>query len=285
MLRHAYLQISRGHWTLLAGQTSDLISPLVPRTVNYTVCWDQGNLGYRRPQFRLSAWTDAGEKARVSFAVAAARTLGGDLDKDSIDDGSDSEIPTLQGRIAFSTKNCERLSMELGLSGHYGTEKHSNDAEKIESWSACLDFKTAICKRLELSGEFFTGENLGAYLGGVGQTVNPLGEEIAAMGSWAQVSFKPVAGVSLNAGYSLDDPDEKDLVIAEGSSQKSFIDKNDVYFGSVFYNITENTQAMIEVSRLSTGYLYRIYNAGSLMSDSKTFDDLRVQFALKASFN
>lgn len=284
MLRHAYLEISRGHWAILAGQTSDLMSPLVPKTVNYSVCWDQGNLGYRRPQFRLSTWADISERVKTTFAVAAARTLGADLDKDGIDDGADCEIPTIQGRIGLATRNCERGSLEVGISGHYGKERYSEDTETTESWSACLDLKTSFCRKLELAGEFFIGENLGTYLGAVGQTVNPLGDEIRALGGWAQVSFVPVDRVTINAGYAVDDPDEKDLVIAEGSSQKNFIDKNDVYFGSLYYNITSATQAMLEISRLSTSYLYRIYAEGKMMSDSKSFDDLRVQFAMKVSF-
>ena len=56
MLRHAYMVVD---WLepdieLLAGQTSDLISPLVPMTLNYSVAWWAGNIGYRRPQARLT---------------------------------------------------------------------------------------------------------------------------------------------------------------------------------------------------------------------------------------
>ena len=40
---------------------------------------------------------------------------------------------------------------------------------------------------------------------------------------------------------------------------------------------------MLEVSRMTTGCLYRVYDDGSRMTDTKDFDDLRVQFALKAA--
>ncbi len=283
MLRHAYVEVARGRWSLLAGQTSDVMSPLVPKTVNYTVCWDQGNIGYRRPQLRLSAYANASERARVSLAVAAARTIGGDLDGDKIDDGADSALPTLEGRLGLAMKMCDRGSFDVGVSGHYGQETYSADVEEIESWSANGDFKAVFCAKLELAGEIFVGQNLGAYYGGVGQTVNPLSEEIGSKGGWAQVSYSPAPRISFNAGYGIDDPDDEDLAIAEGGAQTTFIDANENIFGSVFYSITSNVQAMLEVSRMTTSYLYRVYDDGTLMTDAKEFDDLRVQFALKAA--
>jgi hypothetical protein len=283
MLRHAYVQVARGRWSILAGQTSDVMSPLVPKTVNYTVCWDQGNIGYRRPQLRLSTFANPSERAKFSLAVAAARTIGGDLDADGVDDGADSAAPTIEGRLGAVLKPCSRRSFDVGVSGHYGKETWAAEAEEIESWSANADLRAMLSAKLELSGEYFVGRNLGGYLGGVGQTVNPLGEGIGAKGGWAQISFAPVGGWWINAGYSVDDPDEEDLNIAAGGAQKAFIDRNENIFGSVFYNLTSNVQAMLEVSRMTTAYLYKVYDDGTLLEDSKEFDSWRVQFALKAA--
>ena len=41
-------------FTILGGQTWDVISPLNPRSLNYSVYWWAGNIGYRRPQVRLT---------------------------------------------------------------------------------------------------------------------------------------------------------------------------------------------------------------------------------------
>ena len=145
------------------------------------------------------------------------------------------------------------------------------------------DFKAVFCAKLEVSGELFVGQNLGAYYGGVGQTVNPLGCEIGSKGGWAQVSFSPMPRLSFNAGYGIDDPNEEDLEIDEGGAAKSFIDANENIFGSVFYSITGNVQAMLEISRMTTSYLHLEYVDESLVTGSREFDDLRVQFALKAA--
>ena len=44
MLRYAYAELPVGPVVLQAGQTSDLISPLVPATINYSVVWGAGNM-------------------------------------------------------------------------------------------------------------------------------------------------------------------------------------------------------------------------------------------------
>jgi len=295
MLRHAYLQVTKGRWSLLAGQTSDIISPLVPKTVNYTVCWDQGNIGYRRPQLRITAWANASERVKLSAAVGAFRSLGGNLDNDAVDDGADAGMPTFQGRLALAATLPGNRKLEIGFSGHYGREEYV-DTEKlsetfgktkrIESWSAAADLKVAFCECFEFAGEFFAGQDLGAYYGGVGQTVNILKEEIASMGAWGQLSVKPLERAWLNIGYGFDDPHDNDFVIPEGTKvNQSFIDMNSVILGSIMYSVTSTVTAMLEVSQLTTDYIRYDYDAGAkkgTITDA-SHDDLRVQFAMKAA--
>ena len=56
LLRHAYVEIKDDEFRLLAGQTWDVISPLCPGVLFYSVGWDGGNIGYRRPQFRAERY-------------------------------------------------------------------------------------------------------------------------------------------------------------------------------------------------------------------------------------
>ncbi|MDD4857753.1 MAG: hypothetical protein PHD74_06565 [Candidatus Krumholzibacteria bacterium] len=286
MLRHAYMQLTKGHWSILAGQTGDIISPLVPKTANYTVLWDQGNIGYRRPQFRISTWAKATERLKVSAAVGAFRTLGGDLDADGVDDGADSAVPTVEGRVAIAGQ-CPNRSFEIGFSGHYGTEEYEvlGVTKDVDSWSGNADLKFTCHDKVELMGEFFVGENLGAYYGGVGQTVNSVKGEIGAMGGWGEISYKPVDRLWLSVGGGIDDPDDEDFVIAEGTTAtKSFIDMNTSIFGNIMYNLTSTVTAMLEVSQLTTTYAYKTYIGDELKIDKDNdFDDTRIQFSLKAA--
>lgn len=281
MLRHAFLQVTKGRWSLLAGQTSDVISPLVPKTVNYTVCWAQGNIGYRRPQLRVSTWAGLGERAKLTAAVAATRTLGSDLDGDGIDDGMDAPVPTVQGRLGVDMKFSECGSAAVGVSGHYGVEKWGvDDSTETASWSFNSDLKLVVTKRVSLAGEFFVGQNLGTYFGGILQSVNPMKNEIFTMGGWGMLSVKPLDRLTLNAGYAFDDPDDEDFELPAGMSE-TFRDKNSVVFGNLMYGVTKTVTAMLEVSYLKTEYLTKMHE--TILDDAEEFDSLRIQFALKGA--
>jgi hypothetical protein len=282
MLRHAFLEVTKGRWSFLAGQTSDVISPLVPKTVNYSVAWAQGNMGYRRPQFRVSTWARLGEKAKLKLAVAATRTLGSDLDGDGNDDGADAPVPTAQGRLGFEAEFSDEGSAAVGVSGHYGIEKWGvEDSTETESWSFNTDLRLVVNKRFNVSGEFFVGQNLGTYFGGILQSVNPMKNEIFTMGGWGMASVKPHARVLVNAGYAFDDPDEADFELPEGIIH-TFRDKNSVIFGNVMYSITSTVTAMFEVSYLKTEYLTKEYET-VLDDEDEDFDSVRIQFALKGA--
>lgn len=79
-LRHAYVVVDVPEYDLsvLAGQSRDVISPLVPSTVNDTVAWWAGDQGFRRNQVRLTKGVDLSEDLRLLFQLAAARSIGGD---------------------------------------------------------------------------------------------------------------------------------------------------------------------------------------------------------------
>jgi hypothetical protein len=90
LLRHAFVELKKGNFSLLAGQTSDLISPLNMDTLNYTVGWSVGNIGYRRPQLRGTYTYPFSKTTKIISALALARSTGtvnSDLDLDLQNDG------------------------------------------------------------------------------------------------------------------------------------------------------------------------------------------------------
>ena len=75
LLRHAYMTFDwpQSKFSILAGQTSDVISPLLPNTLNYTVLWDAGNIGYRHPQVRLTQQLQVRDDMTLELAGAISR--------------------------------------------------------------------------------------------------------------------------------------------------------------------------------------------------------------------
>ncbi len=254
MLRHAYLELNwpERDFSILAGQTSDVISPLYPYTLNYSVAWWVGNIGYRRPQFRLTKGFDVGADSHLVFQAAATRTIGDDIAYDPGDTGEDTGFPTFQGRTALSFPFLTDEKATVGVSGHWGQEEFDMDAsdnnKKFDSWSANVDVTLPIFQWLTAKGEFWTGENLDDYLGGIGQGVNQTTmDEIQSAGGWVALSLGPFGRWHYNLGAGLDDPDNGDLNDGDRS-------RNCAVWGNVIYDVNEAVQAGIELSRWETDY-------------------------------
>jgi hypothetical protein len=285
MMRHAYIKLAADNWELLFGQTWDIISPLNPRTVNYSVQWGQGNIGYRRPQMRFTFKMKPGEKATLKLTAGITRNLGHDLDNNKFDDGADAAVPTFQGRLGVGAPIGEEGKLAIGVSGHYGQEKYTDlstddiDARDTPSWSINGDLAIKINKRIALLGEFFMGENLNQYLGGVLQGVNPLGDPLPAMGGWGLIQVKATDKTLLNFGYGFDDPDDSEWKAPEDGDTYTLRDLNSEAYGNVMYSLTKNVSLMFELAYLQTKYRYETDG----VSTTEDFDAMRFQFAVKAA--
>ncbi len=258
MMRHAYGQLKGADWSVLFGQTSDVVSPLFPDTLNYTIGWLGGNIGYRSPQLRYTKTVDCptGE-GKVKMEVALARQNGQDYDG-VLDDGQDEGAPTVQARISGSS-----CGMQAGVSGHYGREEVNwATCPDLHTWSLNGDLVVPLCPEVELKGEVFWGENLNSYLGGIGQGANTAThDEIESFGGWAQIGLKPCDEWAVNAGAGIDDPTDSDLA-AGARSENVFAFANVNYFFSK-YLLTgiELTCMRTESENGGAGTNYRIQNS------------------------
>lgn len=274
MLRHAYFKITwpQSGFELLAGQTSDVHSPLAPATLNYSVAWWAGNIGYRRPQIRLSRTVRREGGGSVEWAAAVARNLG---DTDSLfttcDSGADAARPALQARVGLTHPHGNGGSVVVGLSGHLGKEEldlnAAGDSESFQSFSLNLDWKMTFGPRTTLRGELFRGENLSAYLGGIGQGVNlALGREIGSQGGWITLDLARLAHFDWTLGVSAEAVDDEHLDVGGRSRNRSL-------FANGVYSLTGSAKAGLELSHWTTEY-----------KESDSADDLRVQLSVFYSF-
>ena len=278
MLRHAYVQLKGDRWLLLAGQTWDIIAPLNPGTVNYSVLWAQGNIGYRRPQIRGAVWAPLGDEATLKLEAGISRNIGGDFDGDGIDDGADSGFPALQGRVGFDTKLANGRSVAVGAWGHYGRSTWgAQDTRSVDSWSLGTDLSLTLSERLALKGELFTGANLAQYLGGISQGVTPRGKALSATGGWGMACLRAAEKIVLNFGYGFDDPDAS--MWNAPPALPELRDRNSETFLNAVYDISGNVQAMFELAWCKTQYLTRQAGTDDIAAE---YDAMRFQFALKA---
>jgi len=258
MMRHAYMNIDwpRDRFSILAGQTSDVISPLYPYTMNYSVGWWAGNIGYRRPQIRLTKSYPLSKDVDLKLEGAVTRDIGNSDDFVVRDAGEDSGIPGVQARVSVQFPWLKVQPTTIGVSGHWAKEKYYTSAaganEEYDSWSLNLDLTQPINGWLVLKGELFTGQDLNAYLGGIGNGINThLGTEIASTGGWIAASLTPQPKWNFNFGVSVDDPENSDLTGLGDNSR----DYNRSIFGNVIYSLNKNTEIGFELSQWRTKYL------------------------------
>jgi len=261
-MRHAYMKLEwpAERFEILAGQTWDVISPLNPYTLNDTVLWYTGNIGYRRPQLRLTKSYALSSDVDLKLEGAAVRTIGR-KDSSSIDSGSSAGYPGVQGRGSLTFPFFGPKPTTVGVSGHWAREEYDpsivapvHPQRKFESWSANLDLTQPIYKWLTLKGEMFTGLNLDAYAGGIGQgvrnTASGYDKEIASSGGWAAFELGPWDKWRFNVGAGIDSPDRDDLAGGTGDVRT----QNRAIFGNVIYSITKNAEVGFELSHWRTEY-------------------------------
>ena len=276
LLRHAYMNIEwpDENFSILAGQTSDIFSPLFPDTLNYTVLWDAGNIGYRHPQIRLTKDIQLNEKVDMNLQGGISRTIGDDelLTTAGAKSGEDAGFPTLQGRVGFTFPWFGYKPTAIGFSGHWGEEEYDDisttaTSEKFDSWSLNFDMLQPVNELWSVKGEAFCGKNLNDYFGGIGQGVRSTTaagittyhNEIGSRGGWIAASLTPKSKWNFNFGAGIDDVENEDIAAAQRAMNRSI-------FGNAIYSINKNTQIGFELSQWRTEY-----------KGSGDADDLRAQ--------
>jgi hypothetical protein len=227
--RHANLKLDWDRFTILAGQTWDVISPLLPIVNNQGDMNYAGNVGDRRPQFRAE-WRPKTGKGQ--WTLTGALGLTGaidslDLDNDGFRDGETSARPNVQSRIAYTRALwVNEQPMTFAFSGWYAwmnTARPFASRTDFTSQLMNVDYRLPLTSRLALRGEGWWGRNLLDIRGGVAQGINPnTGREIRARGGWAELAYRISKQWTLFPGYTVDDPVDEDVPARGRTRNRTF---------------------------------------------------------------
>ncbi len=263
LLRHAYMTFDwpDDKFSILAGQASDVISPLYPNTLNYTVLWDAGNIGYRHPQLRATQQFRVRDDMTLELAGAISRTIG-DVELLGFTPGADAGFPTFQGRAGLTFPWFGFKPTTIGLSAHWGREQYASD-NKVDSWSLNLDVLQPICPVVTVKGELYVGENLDDYFGGIGQGVRGAffteSHAVGDAGGWFAVTLGPWDAWSFNVGAGLDDVESGDVDADDRTSNRSL-------FANAIYALNKSADIGVELSQWRTDF-----------KNADDVDDVRIQ--------
>jgi hypothetical protein len=229
-MRHAWLKLAWTEFSLLAGQTSDVISPLFPIVNADLSMWGAGNLGDRRPQLR-GEYVKASGDSKWIFQGEVGLTAADDnqdLDANGFRDGEASGKPTLQARAAYRFPLVGQQA-EVGVWGHRAWEQADKAVAPPSTITNGQDFDSDVfgvdvsmplgTDKLNLKAEAWSGKNLDDVRGGIFQGVNAItGEEIHSEGGFVELGYKTTEHITLYAGVSRDDPDDDDVGTATNAN-------------------------------------------------------------------
>ena len=257
-MRLGYVDLAHSSgFSVRAGQDWETFITVIPRMLNFAILGDSGQLGLRRPQFRLSQEIPMGT-TKLTVKVAAARAIGEDLDGGGQDDGADSGLPAFQYNALLETPLLTTKASKFSVSGLIGRETLDttvsnkvvgSDDQNYESWAAIGSAFLPVHQKVALQGTLWMGANLDTYYGGIGQGINITKKTaIAAKGFWVQLVTDPTESLNWNLGYGLDDPDDDDL-------NKGNRSRNTSIFTSLYYKLTSAVTVGVEYINMTTAYL------------------------------
>ncbi len=239
-IRHAFLRLDWRDFSILAGQTWDTVSPLFPTVNNDTLQWNAGNVGDRRPQLRAAYEPKVG---RGKFSFTGGIGLTGaidalDLDNNGFRDGEESARPDVQGRIGYAYPIGHDRNASFGISSFYGFLKTARPIAGRTDYHIQLtnvDFTLPLASFFALRGEGWWGRNMSDVRGGAGQGINLTnGREIRGRGGWSEANVKVTRYLSLNPGFSTDDPVDEDIPNGGRTRNRAFYIANRITPGGNF---------------------------------------------------
>jgi hypothetical protein len=253
-IRHAYAEVKNDDFRLMAGQTWDLISPLNPGMLTYAVGWGGGNIGFRRMQVRYERFLHFTDTSKLSLQGALAQDIA--LDFPTIAESVN--WPVLQGRCGLEMDPFSSgQPLNFGLSSHLGQQGFdfpsagalpAQDDARIKTWSLNADARWPITSRVGIQGEFFTGENLSTFLGGIIQGINPVTRQpIASTGGWLELWCDWTTRLHSHVGCGIDDPRDGDIANL-GRTQ------NSVFFVNSSFDVLPKMTLGLEFSYWDTNY-------------------------------
>jgi hypothetical protein len=211
-VRDLYMHVAHEDWTILVGQTWDVISPLNPTSLNTNGnYWFGGNAGFRRPQLQVTR--------RIEWAEDSPLTLKGSINANvgrttmpggvTYDSGRKAGWPVFQAAIEQGLGGFGAGPIRMGVAGGYGQEDLVGVKNHIDQWAIGGYLRMPILEWLTLTGEIQHGENTDAFFMGGG--INAAGGSIESTSGWLQATLTPLDRWEFNMLFGFDDPKDGDV--------------------------------------------------------------------------
>lgn len=307
MMRKAYVAVSDKHTKILAGQDWEIISPLFPKTLNYTAGAAVGNNGYRRAMLKLDRRFDLTKSTDLLLQFGLTDNVLRDAANVNWCSVSVGSWPVLQGRIAYAfgkgrgKSDCDPCEathasskldpITLGVSAHLGEQRFDFHAgapggsarKYMKTWSINADLDIPLTKKLRLQAEYFLGENLSGVEGGIMQGVDVyLRKPIRSQGGWVGMQYLLSKKLQSNVCFLIDDPMNDDLL---GGSDSNGLARsyNHCLFANLLYNWNAALMTGFEIAFWRTHW-QQYDSASGTVDVLRPGESTRLEFVTRYTF-
>ena len=252
-LRVASINSDWKNTTLTFALDKPIITPREPDSlaqVGVSPLTSAGNLWLWQPQVRVERRFQFGEQAGLRAQVGVYQTAeGGTGLASSIYSSTLARArPGYQGRFEFWAAGANSRRVEIAPGFHYSTSQVLGQSATSQIFS--VDWLIRPFRRVDLTGQFFTGQNVGV-VGGLQQGISVLSYDdikpVGATGGWAQIKVRLTPRLSVNLYGGQEDDANHRLTAGQ-------IAKNQIYAGNVMYRFGSNILAAFEGSQTLTTY-------------------------------
>lgn len=211
-----------------------------------------GNLWLWRPQVRVEQRHDWGDRAGMRAQLSVIQTAEGGTGVESQYEGTlASSRPGYEGRFELWTQ-AGQARIEVAPGFHASSSRVIG--QSVPSRIFSIDWLVRPTARVELTGTFFNGQNVGV-LGGLRQGIsikyvngNPTARPVETLGGWAQLKLRVTQRASFNFFGGQQDDRNRDLLTGG-------IAKNQSYGANIIYRVGPNFLTSFEASQTRTTYL------------------------------
>jgi hypothetical protein len=250
-LRVANIDLAWKNTTFTVAQDKPILAPRDPDSlaqVGVSPLTGAGNLWLWQPQVRVEQRFVLGEQSGINAQVGVYQTneAGAGVSNEYVGLVPRAR-PGYQGRFLFWTQRDGRR-FEVAPGFHY-SDSHLL-GQSVPSRVFSVDWLFQPLQRIDFSGQFFHGENVGV-IGGLQQGISIYeyqAHAVQATGGWAQLTFHATPRLWFNIYGGQEDDRNSDLV---GNA----IGKNQAYAANVMFRLSSNLLTSFEYSRVRTTYL------------------------------
>ncbi|HBY64281.1 MAG TPA: hypothetical protein DEH78_31035 [Solibacterales bacterium] len=254
-LRTATLEIEWGSRSLAFGFEKPIFNPREPTSlsqVGISPLAGAGNLWRWQPQIRFEQRLKLGPATTLRAQTGVVQTVE---DLANTPDYAASTLnrrrPGLQGRFELAHRIDDARRVEFAPGFHFSTTHIAGVS--VPSRVASFDWFANPWARLELSGVFFTGQNVG-HFGGLRQgftlstTSRPV--PIHARGGWGQAALRVAPRLTFNVFGGIHDDRDSDLRYS-----RTLVAQNRIGAVNFMYRIAPNVIWSLEALQIRTLYL------------------------------